>query len=203
MRRKQINPRLDFIAGFPTFSLQLWLSSHTVFLPCVYIIEVLSLMVTGSESYKCSFMCNEYIVLMVTNIFPFFFSFVPPFSSFFLECWPAFALSLHATMWLHAAINTLTNCSAICCYGSHSATLFCMFADMIFIRKFPCCTVQRQLLCLQQQHLPQVFPSLQQPQPTRFANLQLPFLRTTLNQCCVITLCSPFLLLAYRLFFSI
>ncbi|XP_010003019.1 PREDICTED: muscleblind-like protein 1 isoform X2 [Chaetura pelagica] len=31
---------------------------------------------------------------------------------------------------------------------------------------FPWCTVLRQPLCLQQQHLPQVFPSLQQPQPT-------------------------------------
>lgn len=101
----------------------------------------------------------------------------------------------------YAAINTLPNCSATCCYGSHSATLFCMFAYMISLRKFPWCTVQR-LLCLQQQHLPQVFPSLQQPQPTRFANLQLPFLRTTLNQCFVITLCSPFLLLAYVVFLT-
>nr|KAF6478086.1 muscleblind like splicing regulator 1 [Molossus molossus] len=31
---------------------------------------------------------------------------------------------------------------------------------------FPWCTVLRQPLCPQQQHLPQVFPSLQQPQPT-------------------------------------
>ncbi|KYO33980.1 hypothetical protein Y1Q_0024580 [Alligator mississippiensis] len=34
--------------------------------------------------------------------------------------------------------------------------------------RFPWCTVLRQPLCLQQQHLPQVFPSLQQPQPTRY-----------------------------------
>ncbi|OPJ85444.1 hypothetical protein AV530_001673 [Patagioenas fasciata monilis] len=37
-----------------------------------------------------------------------------------------------------------------------------------FSHQFPWCTVLRQPLCLQQQHLPQVFPSLQQPQPTRY-----------------------------------
>lgn len=50
------------------------------------------------------------------------------------------------------------------------------------LRKFPWCTVLRQPLCPQQQHLPQVFPSLQQPQPTRFANLQLCFLKTNSNR---------------------
>lgn len=145
------------------------------------------------STFRLSTMCNKYRVLMVTNIFPFFSlpSYPLPLSP---ECCPAFAFWLHDTRWwwcyatwLLAAINSMPNWSATCCYGSHSATLFCMFAYMIFHRKFPWCTVQCQLLCLQPQHLPQVSPSLQQPQPTRFANLQLPFLRTTLNQCLITT----------------
>lgn len=46
-------------------------------------------------------------------------------------------------------------------------------ACVIFFSKYPWCTVLLQPLCLQPQHLPQVFP-LQPQQPIRFAFLPLP-----------------------------
>lgn len=116
--------------------------------------------------------------------FPFFFLFHPPSPSLLgmLSC---FALWLHVTHWwwcpvtrLVAVINTMPN------YLLHVAMVSILLHSSVCLliwfslRKFPWCTVLRQPLCPQQQHLPQVFPSLQPPQPTRFANLQLCFLKT-------------------------
>lgn len=122
---------------------------------------------------------------MVTSFFfPFFFLFHLPSPSLLgmLSC---FALWLHVTRWwwcpvtwLIAVINTMPN------YLLHVAMVSILLHSSVCLliwfslRKFPWCTVLRQPLCPQQQHLPQVFPSLQQPQPTRFANLQLCFLKT-------------------------
>lgn len=123
---------------------------------------------------------------MVTSFFfPFFFfSFISlPLLS--LECCPALrcdCMSLAGddvpVTWLIAVINTMPN------YLLHVAMVSILLHSSVCLliwfslRKFPWCTVLRQPLCPQQQHLPQVFPSLQQPQPTRFANLQLCFLKT-------------------------
>lgn len=76
----------------------------------------------------------------------------------------------HAQLPFHVAMVSMLPHSSVC--------LLIWFS----LRKFPWCTVLRQPLCPQQQHLPQVFPSLQQPQPTRFANLQLCFLQTNSNR---------------------
>lgn len=125
---------------------------------------------------------------MVTSFFPLFFLFHPPSPSLLgmLSC---FALWLHVTRWwwcpvtwLTAVINTMPN------YLLHVAMVSILLHSSVCLliwfslRKFPWCTVLRQPLCPQQQHLPQVFPSLQQPQPTRFANLQLCFLKTNSNR---------------------
>ena len=121
---------------------------------------------------------------MVTSFFSPFFSLSSP-SPPLLGMLSCFALWLHVTRWwwcpvtwLTAVINTMPNYLlhvAMVSILLHSSVCLLMWFSL---RKFPWCTVLRQPLCPQQQHLPQVFPSLQPPQPTRFAHLQLCFLRT-------------------------
>lgn len=129
--------------------------------------------------------CVDFPDLMVTSIFPFFFSPVCPPS--LLECCPALHCGCMSRagndVWGFLLWWPMLNDPPTCRSGPillHSSV--CLLIWFSF-RKFPWCTVLRQPLCLQQQHLPQVFPSLQQPQPTRFANLQLCSLQTTRNRC--------------------
>lgn len=111
---------------------------------------------------------------------------LPPLLPRSPECCPAFCSAIAC----HFAGGDTSSPRLICWYKYHTRRfrhLLPWFPILLHSpvclliwfssRKFPWCTAVRPPLCLQQQHLPQASPSLQQPQPTRFANLQLCFLK--------------------------
>lgn len=132
---------------------------------------------------------------MVTSIFPpslfsppLVFSSPPPLLS---------GMFSRFVLWLHVTLRVAMCRPRLICWSKFHTWWFyhllpwfpillhssvCLLIWFSF-RKFPWCTALRPPLCLQQHHLPQAFPSLQQPQPTRFANLQLCFLNITQNRC--------------------